>query len=415
MQRISTNMPMLDNRFRMSERDFRMDQVQRGIASSRSMNNLRDAPVDAAHVTRLDSAGKRVERYLANIDYVRGRWSQAEGYMNEAVSIVQRLRELSIQGATGTYAREDLNYMAVEADALVSELANVVNAKGGDGQYLFSGDDVSTPPFLVGTGRVPGLSNTSITTVSYAGAQSRSETEITDGHSVETNLRGNEVFWADHQQVFGARDTEGFVVDETNRFVLDGKQVVLEPGDNIHTVVRKINDAGAAVKASIDPVTGSLNLETTIPHQIWIEPVEGTALSDVGLLTDVDPTGVPRNWHPDAMVSGGSLFDQALALRDALLQGDQERIGGAVVGGLDKGLNSMLRNLADLGAKTERLEFASSRLAEEAGSLGDWKSKLADLDVTQAITEMSMLEYTRKASYQVAGRVLQTTLMDFLR
>ena len=59
---------MLDNRFRMSERDFRMNQVQRGIASSRAIGNLRDAPVDAAHITRLDSAGKRVERYLENIE-----------------------------------------------------------------------------------------------------------------------------------------------------------------------------------------------------------------------------------------------------------------------------------------------------------------------------------------------------------
>ena len=408
-------MPMLDNRFRMSERDFRMNQVQRGIASSRAINELRDAPVDAAHVTRLDSSGKRVERYLANIDYVRGRWAQAEGYMNEAVSIVQRLRELSVQGATGTYGREDLNYMAVEVEALISELTLVVNAKGGDGQYLFAGDDVSTPPFLVDTGRVPGLSRSAVTAVSYAGAQSRAETEITDGRTVETNLRGNEVFWADQQQIFGARDTEGFVVDETNRFVLDGKQIVLEPGDNIHTVVRKINDAGAAVKASLDPVTGSLNLETTVPHQIWIEPAEGTALVDVGLLSEADATGAPRNWHPDARVSGGSLFDQALALRDALLQGDQESVGGAVVGGLDKGLDSLLRNLADLGARGERLEFASNRLSEEAGSLGDWKSRLADLDVTEAITEMSMLEYTRKAAYQVTGRVLQPTLMDFLR
>jgi flagellar hook-associated protein 3 FlgL len=415
MQRISTNMPMLDNRFRMSERDFRMSQVQRGIASSRSIGNLRDGPVDAAHITRLDSAGKRVERYLENIDYVQGRWSQAEGYMNEAVTIVQRLRELSIQGATGTYSKENLGYMAIEVDALLSELTMVVNAKGGDGQFLFAGDDVSTPPFLIENGRVPGMSRTGVTGIAYAGDLGRSRMEITDGQTVETNLRGNEVFWAEHQQVFGANDTEGFSVTEANRFIIDGKEVNLEPGDNIHSVVRKINDAGAAVKASLDPVTGSLNLETTVPHQIWLEPAGGTALVDMGLLTDAGGTLPPSNWHTDAVVTGGSLFDQGLALRDALLNGDQDRVGGAIVGGLDKGLDSLLRNLADLGSKTERLDITSSRLGEEAGSISDWKSRLADLDLTEAITEMSMLEYTQKAAYQVAGRILQPTLMDFLR
>jgi flagellar hook-associated protein 3 FlgL len=158
-----------------------------------------------------------------------------------------------------------------------------------------------------------------------------------------------------------------------------------------------------------------LNLETTVPHQIWLEPAGGTALVDMGLLTDAGGTLPPSNWHADAVVTGGSLFDQGLALRDALLDGDQDRVGGAIVGGLDKGLDSLLRNLADLGSKNERLDITSSRLGEEAGSISDWKSRLADLDLTEAITEMSMLEYTQKAAYQVAGRILQPTLMDFLR
>jgi len=415
VQRISTNMPMLDSRFRMSERDFRMHQVQRGIASSRAIGNLRDAPIDAAHITRLDSAGKRLAQYMENIDYIRGRWSQAEGYMNEALTIVQRLRELSIQGANSTYSSEDMHFMALEVDALLSELSLVVNAKGGDGQYLFAGDDVSAPPFLISSGRIPGMNRPAITQISYVGDLGRNRVEITDGQTVDSNLRGNEVFWAENQQIFGANDTEGFTVTEHNRFLLNGKEVILEPGDNIQNVVRKINNSEAAVKASLDPVTGSLNLRTTVPHQIWLEPAEGGALVAMGLLTDTQSTKAPQNWHPDAVVTGGSLLHQVLALRDALFSGNQEQIGGSVIGGLDKGLNSLLRNLADLGAKSERLAFTSSRLGEEQEALGDWKSRLADLDITEAITEMSMIEYTQRASYQVAGRVLQPTLMDFLR
>ena len=413
--RISTYMPMYDSRFRMSERDFRMSQIQRAIASSQAIGELRDAPVDAAHVTRLDSSASRLERYMKNIDYVRGRWLQAEGYMNEALTIAQRLRELSVQGANGVYSREDMNYMAIEVDALMSELALVVNARGGDGQYLFAGDEVSTPPFLIDIGRVAGMTGPSIINIAYEGGINRSRVEITDGQTVESNLRGNEIFWAEAQQIFGANDTEGFIVSERNRFIIDGKELVLEPGDNINTVVRKINDSGTPIKASIDPVTGSLNLETTVPHQIWLEPVEGRALIDMGLLTDRGGTNPPMNWHPDTVVAGGSIFDQGLALRDALLDGDQERVGGLVLGGIDKGLNSLLRNLADLGAKSERLEFAMSRLAEESLALSDWKSRLADTDLTEAITEMSMLEYTQKAAYQIAGRILRPTLMDFLK
>lgn len=415
MQRISTNMPMLDSRYSMGLRDFRSSEIQKNISSSRALNNLRDNPVDAAHITRLDSNGKRLNRYLKNIDYVQGRWGQAEGYMNEAVTIVQRLREISVQGANGTYTKDDMTDMAMEVNQLVSELSNVVNARGGDGQYLFAGDDVDKPPFLVQQGRVPGMSAQAITNVQYAGGRGKSRVEITDGNTVEANLEGNAVFWSDQQRVFGANDTEGFQVTEKSSFLLDGHKVTLETGDNIHSVIRKINNAGASVRASLDPVTGSLNLETTVPHQIWIEPVEGTALTDLGLLSASRGSKPPENWNPDAQVTGGSLFDQAIALRDALLTGDQDKIGGSVLGGIDKGLNSLLRNLADLGAKTDRLNTTAGRIGEEVIAMTDWKTKMADLDVTEAVTEMSMIEFTRKAAYQAAGKILQTTLMDFLR
>ncbi len=415
MLRISTNMPMLDNRFQMSNLDFLMNKAQNGISSSRSIGSLRDAPIDAAHATRLDSAEMRASRYIKNIDYAQGRMAQAEGYMSEAVTLIHRSRELAIQGSNGTNSPETLSMMAVEVNELLEELTNVINAKGGDGQFLFAGDDTTTPPFLVQKGRIPGLGSAAISSVSYSGDLSRSTMEINDGRTVKLNLQGNEVFWAESQQIFGANDTEGFIVRETNRFILDGNEISLEPGDNIKTVVRKINDSGAAVKASLDPVTGSLNLNTTIPHQIWLEPVEGRALVDMGLLREFGNTQPQNNWHPDATVSGGGLVDQVISLRDALLAGNQERIGGAIVGGLDKGLDSLLRNIADLGSESNRLSINSSRMDEDLESLGNWKSSITDLDVTQAITEMKMLQYTQKAAYQVAGRILQPSLMDFLR
>ena len=218
MRRISSNMPIMDNRFRMAERDFQKDRLQRGIASSRALGNLRDDPLAAAHITRLDSAGQRTARYLQNTEVVKGRWAQAEGYMSEAVSIVQRLRELSIQGASGTYARDDMAYMATEVDALVAELAQVANAKGGDGRYLFAGDDGATPPFRTETSRVPGMGPDTVTGVHYSGDLGQSRVEISDGKSVEVNLAGNSVFWAEHQRVFGATDAGNLRVEEENRF-----------------------------------------------------------------------------------------------------------------------------------------------------------------------------------------------------
>jgi len=42
-------------------------------------------------------------------------------------------------------------------------------------------------------------------------------------------------------------------------------------------------------------------------------------------------------------------------------------------------------------------------------------SKLTDLDMTEAVTNLKMLEFTQKAAYQSASDILKTNLMDFLR
>ena len=415
MQRISTYMPMMDSRFNMDRQDFRMNEIDKGISSNRSINELRDNPVRASHVTRLDSSLNRSERYVENISYVKSQWQYAEAYIDESVSIFQRLRELAVQGANGTYSREDMGYMAVEVDALINELGVVVNAKDGTGKYIFSGDDVDSPAFRLKLGRVPGMERQAVVQFDYAGSLSRSQVEITDSRTVTANIQGNRIFWAEKQQVFGAVNTDGFVVEETERFQIDGVEVVLEPGDNVQSVIRKINDSGAPVRAFLDPVTSSLNLESTFPHQIWLEANEGEAMVSLGLISSEGSRQPPLNWNPDALVTGGSMLDQVIALRNALVEADNERIGGAILKGMDEGIDSLLRGLSNLGAQDERLSFADSRLGDEILAGGDWKSVLGDLDLTQAITEMKMIEYTKKAAYQLAGRILQPTLMDFLR
>ena len=109
---------------------------------------------------------------------------------------------------------------------------------------------------------------------------------------------GSDVFWAEKQQVvssFDARDWRA-VADAT--IVVDGKAVGIKAGDNVYAVAAKINDSGAAVKASIDPRSFSLSLETATAHQLRLEDGvasapgggPGAVLKELGLLA---PSGSP--------------------------------------------------------------------------------------------------------------------------
>lgn len=59
-----------------------------------------------------------------------------EGYINQNLQIMHRVRELAITGANGTYTGDDLKNMAVEVNELLKEMIQNANAVGPDGNTL---------------------------------------------------------------------------------------------------------------------------------------------------------------------------------------------------------------------------------------------------------------------------------------
>jgi flagellar hook-associated protein 3 FlgL len=98
-----------------------------------------------------------------------------------------------------------------------------------------------------------------------------------------------------------------------------------------------------------------------------------------------------------------------------MYQGKHEEIGGRGLRGLDNALESMTSTLGAIGAQGTRLDITSARLATEKNNITSLNSQTIDLDMTKAIMDYKMLELTHKAALSVAGRILQPTLLDFLR
>ncbi|MBI9099188.1 MAG: flagellar hook-associated protein 3 [Spirochaetaceae bacterium] len=415
MRRISTEMPANDMRFSMKNRDFRLSEVQKSIGSQSRLNSLRDDPIAASRSTRLQSSTFRMNRYETNIQYARGQYAVTEGYLDESVGIMQRIRELAVQGGHGTYAKEDLSMMAVEVNELLKELVSVGNAVDGESKSLFGGDITGSEPFRASESRVSGINGTVITSVLYNGSIGEKQAEISEGTTVSVNLPGNKVFWAEQQQIFSSVSAAGFSVEKDSQISIDNVTIDLKAGDSGQDVITKINASDASVKGSMDPVTNSIVLTTTEPHQVWLDEKPGnTVLKDLGLLSDTG-SRPPANLNSDVKISGGSLFDMVIQLRDNLLKGDHESIGGSGIKGIDKALNNLMTNVSKLGAMDNRIGMTSQRMAVEIEENTRINSQAVDLDMTEAALELKMLELTQKSSYSAASKILQPKLMDFLR
>lgn len=414
MKRISTQMPNDDMQYHMRMREWRMNEVQNRMAEQTRVKELRDDPIAAAHSTRYTSKIQRLTRFTRNIDTVRGNLRIAEGYMASANDILHRVREIAVQGANGVYTDQEKAYMAEEVNELLNELVEIANARNGDGSSIFAGDRTGGNAFRVLSGSVPWTDKQVITSVDYVGTAAPGKVEVSEGSYVEAALQGNRVFWAEHQQVFSNVDAQDFQVREDSEILVDGMKILLKSGDSVHSVIAKINDSGAAVKASLDPVRNSLMLTTTVPHELMLEDAgEGRVLQDLGVLTDRGRP--PDNYHEDARVAGGSLFDMVIHLRDSLYEGNTLQVGGGALKGLDLAQDNLLSSMAHLGALDERMQVVEKRLAHEIPELKEKNSKEVDIDLAEAITDLKMLEYTHKAALQTAARILQPSLMDYLR
>jgi flagellar hook-associated protein 3 FlgL len=415
MQRISSNAMSNDMNYSLRNQEIGLNLAQNQMASQQRVQDLRDDPVAAAHATRYQSWVERLERYDKNALNVQSDLRVQESHLSQAQDILQRINEITIQGANGTYAKEDLQKMGVEVNEYLNELVQIGNAKGPDGQSLFAGTRIDSNAFRTLRGRVAGSDGEMITGVEYIGSLGENKAEISQGSTLATGFPGNKAFWAEQQHVFSAVDSQNYTVPADAAIIIDGRAVDLRAGDNVHTIMAKINNAPLAVKASLDPVTNGLVLETTQPHQLFLQDQGGTVLRDLGIVSARPGAAPPHNLSQDARLFGGSMFDTVIRLRDNLMAGNKDFMGGQGLVGIQASLNNLQTTISELGSRDDRLQFVSSRLEEEAPKVTEKLANETDLDLTEGITRLKMLDTTHQAALRTAAKILPPTLMDYLR
>jgi len=417
MQRISTGMTFESAQFHNRQREVRISNLQNQITSQNRIQELRDDPLAAARTVRYESFLARLERFEQNTLYARDHFNITYAHMDSALTIMQRVRELAVQGANGIYTPNELRIMGMEVNELLRELVAITNAVGPDGKQLFAGDRAFTEPFRVVEGMVEGGNDSMVMRVEYRGSGATRRTEISDGVFADLDIGGGEAFWAERMQIFSSVDATNYRVNTPGSFFLNGVEIPVTVGDTLPSIVASINDSHAPVRAFIDPDTRGLFLEGTGPGLIRAEDgAEGaTVLRDLGIIRGNMDNNAP-NWDETrSRVAGGSMFDMVIRLRDAMFRGDGEFIGSQGIGGMDLAIGNLTTRIADIGSRQERVEITWQRLNREIPDVQSYITREAGVNMATAATNLSMLDLAHRASLQTTARLLPVTLLDFLR
>lgn len=168
----------------MLEQQKRVFESQLQISSGRRFANPSDDPTAAAQVIGLSEAISRTEQFQENILAARTRLELEDEALNSAGNVLQRARELAVQGLNDTLSPGDRQGLAQEVRQLMDELLQLGNAKDGNGDYLFSGSRTSTQPF----------SHNGSGVFSYAGDQGQRTLQVGSSRRVADSDSGLDVF-----------------------------------------------------------------------------------------------------------------------------------------------------------------------------------------------------------------------------
>ena len=410
-------MPFDSAQFHVRQQQSRISNLQNQITSQNRLQELRDDPLAAARTVRHESFLARLQRFEQNTLYARDHFNITHAYLDSALGVVQRVRELAVQGANGIHAPEDLRIMGVEINELLRELVAISNAVGPDGNQLFGGDRAFTEPFRVVEGMVEGGNENMIVRVEYRGAGATRRTEISDGTFTNLDLSGGEAFWAERMQIFSSVNATNYRVNAPGSFFLNGVEIPVTVGDTLPSIVARINDSPAPVRAFIDTDTMGLALEGTGHQMILAEDGAGgaTVLRDLGIIRGNMDSG-STNWDETrSRVAGGSMFDMVVRLRDAMFRGDGEFIGSQGIAGMDLALGNLVTRIADVGSRQERVEVVWHRLNREIPDVQSYITRDAGVNLATAATNLSMMDLAHRATLQTTARLLPVSLLDFLR
>ena len=168
----------------MSSQRSKVAEIQAQLAAGKQLVQPSDDAEKTGIIQRLSSAFNRQEVYESTLDSVTSRLEVEESAVMSAENIMQRVRELAVQGTNGTLGEGDRKILAHEVSSLRDELLSLANSQDASGNYVFSGSMAKTSAFV----------ESADGTVNYRGDDNQVQVAISEQRSMFMNRPGDEIF-----------------------------------------------------------------------------------------------------------------------------------------------------------------------------------------------------------------------------
>ena len=451
----------------------RLVNAQAQLSSGKRIMRPSDDPMGTAKVLTLKTHIAALSRYRSSAVGAQPGMQLSTSALEQGGSVISDAKSLILQGLNGTLSEEDRVSLATELRLQLDQLLDISNTTLG-GKHLFSGTNVSGPAFGASKGGRYSYQGTEAASSVEIGNNVRTETllsgqdafgkfeysgisfagltglgeglranegtgfeNVTLRHDLTTGAPGAGVTLAGG----GAADTilgdHTLTIDGVAGTVtLDGGGPLALPqvGDPDFTDFVVTNEDGAEVHLDFSAYAGGSSTATLSgAGSISIDGTSFTALTFAetdlqlidkksGAVLHVDTTKVHRAGVELVGFDGAAnVFDAMMGAINDLENGHELNTNEMAarlemrLGEIDRNHENMLQSISVLGARLSRIESALGSLDGMDTELASHLSAVEDADLASVVTDATQAEQTMQLAQMAGSRLMQNTLLNFLR
>ena len=370
-------------------------QLQEQAATGNRVNRGSDSPSDSYRILGLNTQDRELATYKDNISNLVGTLQVSSTVIENMASSLANTQTVLTQITGGVYNEDGQKRIADEINSTLEELVSLANTQHAN-QYLFGGSNTETAPYAVQ--RQDGQ----ITAVVYQGADEARRVDVAPGLDVEACHVGNDIFR------MNSRQTPVF---------LGGMGAKAGTGTSNVTgnVWLTVEQDGSGYKISIDdgatfvavPPGGDTNQTVTDSRTGHVLYVDTTGINSTGV-------GLVRVPGTD------DVFGTLISLRDMLLnkkgiptQQLLDQVNEAAKSVQDVH-NLLVQSEVTTGSKIGFLTTLNNTLESMQFNTQNETTQLQQADVAQISIDLSRRQVLYQMSLAAAGKVMSTSLLDFI-
>jgi flagellin len=427
---INTNTSSMIARDAIQRNDRAMSSAMERLSTGSRINSAKDDAAGLAISDRMAAQVSGLNMAVRNANDAISMLQTAEGATKEITNMLGRMRELSVQAASGTYTDTDRTALNLEFQALLSEIERIADNTEWNGEKILAGTsatiDTAASETALSKNIQLGASSGQTMTLSLNSWQPTVQVDSSMSAASGTARTGVDDRTSEVSTVTFVDMADGETLSIGGITITAGGAITAEELATYFEQYSAAADYGTA--KSITEAAGTSTITGTWSGFTVADGGSATTVAITnGGRSDLNPltvTGTASGTGADVKITatGVAGVDNAGAFGQGVLYYGAgvtaisiSSAGGAsqAVSELDLAINGAAAERAKYGAYMSRLQHASDNLANIATNTSASLSQIADADYAVETTELARTQIISQASTAMlaqANQVKQTVL-----